>query len=187
MSTDRKTQCGNAAEVPDLSELSASKKTALTPDQLAPANEADLTSASISASDVMRVSQRTDMRRTAKEISVSPDKSAVTLSNSRSRADTSKSHENGRMGLFKNPFYRYDGGIMNKLMAFIGNILKMIERFILKLLGMRDAAPVPGQQKNTSQAKPETKEAAQDAAVKEKQEKEKRKERLEMAGPGARN
>jgi|GEM_PF-1890196 len=186
MSTDRKTQCGNAAEVTDLSQLSASKKTALTPDQLAPANEADLSSASISASDVMRVSSRSE-RRATQTIPSGPDKSTVTLTNSRSRADTSKSPENGKMGLFKNPFYRYDGGIMNKLMAFIGNILKMIERFILRLLGMRDAAPVPGQQKNTSQAKPETKDAPQDAAVKDKQEKEKRKERLEMAGPGARH
>jgi hypothetical protein len=187
MSTDRKTQCGNAAEVTDLSELSALKKeTALTPDQLAPANDSDLSSASISASDVMRVSSRSG-RRVIQTTPSGPDKSTVSLTNSRSRADISKSPESGRMGLFKNPFYRYDGGIMNKLMAFIGNILKMIERFILRLLGMRDAAPVPCQQKNTSQAKPETKEAAQDAAVKEKQEKEKLKERLDMAGPGARH
>lgn len=202
---NRKIQSGNTVEGSDLSDLCASKETTLKPGEFAPANEADLSIASIPPSDVMRVSQRPEVRRTIGEsleptkkpetgdpltgnsISKSPiSKSSVTLTNSRSRSESSKSAENGKMGLFKNPFYRYDGGLMNKLMAFIGNILKLIERFILRLLGMRDEAPMPQQNSASPKNKADTPDAATDAATKEEKARDKRKEKIEGAQAGAR-
>jgi hypothetical protein len=197
---NRKIQSGNTVEGSDLSDLCASKETTLKPGEFAPANEADLSIASIPPSDVMRVSQRPEVRRTIGE-SLEPTKnpetgdpitkspistSSVTLTNSRSRSESSKSAENGKMGLFKNPFYRYDGGLMNKLMAFIGNILKLIERFILRLLGMRDEAPMPQQNSASPKNKADTPDAATDAANKEEKARDKRKEKIEEARAGAR-
>jgi hypothetical protein len=197
---NRKIQSGNTVEGSDLSDLCASKETTLKPGEFAPANEADLSIASIPPSDVMRVSQRPEVRRTIGE-SLEPTKnpetgdpitkspistSSVTLTNSRSRSESSKSAENGKMGLFKNPFYRYDGGLMNKLMAFIGNILKLIERFILRLLGMSDEAPMPQQNSASPKNKADTPDAATDAANKEEKARDKRKEKIEEARAGAR-
>ena len=181
---ERKVQSGNAAEVIDLSELSAVKNPDLSPGELTPANNQDLTDLSISDPSVTRV-PHTPIARGVRSRSNGADVGTVTLSNSRSRTGASKSPESGKIGVFKNPFYRYDGGLMNKLIAFIGNILKLIERFILRLFGMRDAGPLPAQQKNQSKPNLENNDQAQDAADKQKKDKESRKDRLEANSRGA--
>lgn len=140
------------------------------------ANSPDLASASISPSEVLRVSQRTDVRRSIQENASTPQAS-LELTNSRSRSAAGKSADGTATGIFKNPFYRYDGGLLNKILALIGNILKALERIFLRLLGARDAARTPHRH-NSSQTKPES---ATTDAHEQQLEKEKRKERREQA------
>ena len=61
-----------------------------------------------------------------------------------SRVGASSKH-----GIFKNPLYNYEGGLMDKLIALLGNIVKFIERIILSLLGARDDSVDPHQNSNS--------------------------------------
>jgi hypothetical protein len=64
-----------------------------------------------------------------------------------SRAGASSKH-----GIFKNPLYNYEGGLMDKLIALLGNLVKFIERIILSLLGARDDSVDPHQNSNSNGA-----------------------------------
>jgi len=172
---NRKIQTATQIEGSDLSELASAKDLhqSLT---ASPANATDLASASISPADVLRVSQRTDIRKSVHE-RVPTQETAVELTNSRSKSSAPRTTEGGaKQGVFKNAFYRYDGGLLNKILALIGNILKVIERLFLRLLGARDAvAP------NTQQSPSNKREDTTTDSSKQELEKEKRKERREQA------
>lgn len=173
---NRKIQAATQNEVADLSELASSKDLHQTISSI-PANATDLTSASISSADVLRVSQRSDIRKSLHE-RVSPQEVSVELTNSRSKASPSRSAEGGtKNGVFKNAFYRYDGGLLNKILALIGNILKVIERLFLRLLGARDAVTTPNNPQSTSSKREDT----NTDSSKQEIDKEKRKERREQA------
>jgi len=173
---NRKTQTTTQNEGTDLSELASSKD--LHPAiSTTPANTTDLASASISLADVLRVSQRIDVRKSVHE-RVPAQETSIELTNSRSKASAPRSAEGDvKNGIFKNAFYRYDGGLLNKILALIGNILKVIERFFLRLLGARDAVAPP----NNPQSASSKREDTSTDSSKQELEKEKRKERREQA------
>jgi hypothetical protein len=141
------------------------------------ASVSDLASASLSSADVMRVTQRTDIRNSLQDRATPATKTSVDLTNSKSRASALKSVANNDSGIFKNPFYRYDGGLLNKILALIGNILKALERLFLRLLGARDSAPTP----NRSQTPQTKKDDGTSATQQQQEERDKRKERREQA------
>lgn len=81
----------------------------------------------------------------------------VRLSNSASCSQTNerrsaKAGASPKHGIFKNPVYNYEGGLMDKLIALLGNIVKFIERIILSLLGARDNSVDPNQNSNSKGA-----------------------------------
>jgi ribosomal protein L12E/L44/L45/RPP1/RPP2 len=173
---NRKTQTATQIEGADLSELASAKDLHQSP-TASPANATDLASASISPADVLRVSQRTDIRKSVHE-RVPAQETAVELTNSRSKSSAPRSTEAGaKQGIFKNAFYRYDGGLLNKILALIGNILKVIERLFLRLLGARDAVAPPSNPQSTSSKRDDK---TTDSS-KQELEKENRKERREQA------
>jgi len=172
---NRKTQSLATSESADLSMLSATKDLHELSDKI-PANTADLASASISPAEVMRSSSRTDIRKAVQD-KVPAHSASVELTNSRSRAQNSSSANSQKPGVFKNPFYRYDGGLINKILSLIANILKVLERFFLRLLGARDKIE-PQQRQQSTPTKPEDGALA---SKEEQLERDKRKERREAA------
>lgn len=164
----------------DLSKLAADKnlhKTAKIEADLTiePANSPDLATASISPADTLRVSARPEIRKTIQ------DATSVELTNSRSRSTTNQRDLGSKTGIFKNPFYRYDGGLLNKILALIGNILKIIERIFLRLLGARDTTPTPNrsQSNHIKSAETGTENLEQITELDRKRRKE-RRERAEL-------
>jgi hypothetical protein len=172
-------------ELQELSDLAARKD--LHEVNTEPANSADLTAdltaASISPKNVMRVPQQAAIRSKAGQIRSAH---SVELTNNRSRTNSrptarttgAKSSENRAHGIFKNPKYSYDGGVINKIFSLLGNIIEVLVRFLLRLLGARDVI-APGQR--PQQAK--TTADREGSSTKESQEleREKRKERREQS------
>jgi hypothetical protein len=171
-----KVQAATGVEAGDLSDLAASKNLR-EGISIAPANSTDLATASISSADVMRVSQRSDIRRAVQD-RITPQQATVELTNGRSRSTLSKSSDTTAVGIFKNPFYRYDGGLLNKVLALIGNILKALERIFLRLLGARDTSPTPHQ---TQPTRAKSDGVAAESQEKQKLDQQKRKELREQA------
>ena len=173
---NRNIQTATQIEGAGLSELTSSKDLHQTL-SATPANATDLASASISPADVLRVSQRPDIRKAVLE-QVPQIDTSVELTNSRSRAPAQRSAEGGvKNGVFKNAFYRYDGGLLNKILALIGNILKVIERLFLRLLGARDTVAPPNNPQSTSSKREDTSTDSSEQEL----EKERRKELREQA------
>jgi len=128
----------------DLSELSASKDLHHK-NETRPANSTDLASASISSSNFVRSSS---------QLGALSDKTAPNIITTRSPASETK-HQTGTSngtaastnGVFKNPLYPYRGGLVSKIITFFANLLKVLERIFLRLLGVRDTvAPAPRHQ-----------------------------------------
>lgn len=117
----------------DLSDLRASKDLHKTNDPR-PVNEADLSSASISATNILRAAPRHDPRSYSLRSTVltSPSHGAE------KRASSPSAQPAGPNGILKNPTYQYTGGFLSKIITFIANVLKFVERLFLRLLGARD-------------------------------------------------
>ena len=158
-----KSQDASATGQFDLTDLRASKDLH-TKGAQAPANAADLSSASISATNIVRATHKPEVRRDPFHHSTSPSesRSAQTTTNKHTR-----SADGAAPGIFKNPTYRYSGGFISRVITFIANILKVLERLILRLLGARDLkAPTPQPQ----QAQKKTNSAALDQPSNDKKE-----------------
>jgi hypothetical protein len=50
------------------------------------------------------------------------------------RSARTKSNPSKPIGLFKNPFYKYRGGILSRIITFVANLLKLLEGLILRRL-----------------------------------------------------
>ena len=115
----------------DLSDLSASKDL-LKLGNSQTANEADLSSASISPSTVVRVAAKPQMRRDlvsqSSSVSTEPDPTPGLQKKKRGAPD--QPH-----GLFKNPVYPYSGDPLTRIMTFLANLLKFLERLLLGFFG----------------------------------------------------
>jgi hypothetical protein len=151
-----------------LESLSASKdlhKQARSAVDKDPANQSDLSSASISSADVLRASPRTEMRQ---GVLIQTSTSAVETTRAKGRSRSSTG--NKEVGLFKNPHWEYSGGIVSKFITFLANLFKVLERLILKLLGGGDVAPLPkqGPMSKTPKEAPSSKEPEQERKEREK-------------------
>lgn len=128
----------------DLSDLSASKdlhKKA----NMQPSNATDLASVSISSSSFVRASSQPGpaSERSIQNTTVDRALAAET----KAQTATTKSAAATAPGLFKNPVYPYRGGLASKIITFFANLLKVLERLFLRLLGARDVvAPTPRHQ-----------------------------------------
>lgn len=148
-------------EQQELSELAVRKD--LHRSETAPANAADLHSdlaaASISQKDVIRVTPNPDIASGVRRFRASP-LTTVDLWDGRSRSSSrltnpsatltstrkadAKSAERGPNGIFKNPRFSYEGGLLNKIFSLLSNMIQVLVQFLLRLLGARDTvAPTP--------------------------------------------
>lgn len=134
----------------DLSGLSASKDLHQRVHQQ-PSNATDLASVSISSSSFVR---------SAPPVAPGPEKSQRTSTAERLHTPESKHQANqGKVvskaapGIFKNPTYPYSGGLASKIITFLANLLKVLERIFLRLLGARDLV-TPAPRNQPSQTKP---------------------------------
>jgi len=128
----------------DLSDLSASKDLHKKAD-MQPSNATDLASVSISSSSFVRASSQAVPAAQRGRHSTTLDRAITT--ETKLQATTTKSSTTTTPGLFKNPFYPYRGGLASKIITFFANLLKILERLFLRLLGARDVvAPTPRHQ-----------------------------------------
>jgi hypothetical protein len=165
-----KLKTGNAAAQEaenTLSDLSASKhlhnKPANTPTSTltstltgTPANNldnpTDLTSVSMGGTNVIRTSPPPQGQPRIISACV---KHTPTQSTKQSSASTGSAKQ--EFGLFKNPKYSYRGDIISKIISFFANLLKVLERIFLRLIGGGDkVAPPTAVQKTASPAKSTT-------------------------------
>ena len=94
----------------------------------------DLSSVSIENNNVIRVSEKPQLRRPlAKNQSLSQNPRP-------SQAKTATGRQREAYGVFKNPLFKYEGGLANRIISFLANVLKAIEQIILRLLGKRDTS-----------------------------------------------
>lgn len=137
--------------------------------------DTDLSQVSIPSSGIPRVSAKTDKR-----IIRTPN---LTASN---EVDTDKSREASRKeageaaatgGILKNPHYAYQGNLIERFVTFVANILKTLERILLRFLSGEDA-PLP---KPTQQSRvPESDTPAPDEERKKREEREKLQRELSI-------
>jgi hypothetical protein len=136
-----KTNAAGSQEALDLSKLRASKDIPTT----LPENAPNLSQCSIAPKNVHRVATQPTSRSMQ---SLRPSPSIATL-RSEVAARTSKANSKpSRMrpnGLFSNPYYRYKGGPISRLITFLANLLKMIEQLFFKVFmpAPLPAAPSP--------------------------------------------
>jgi hypothetical protein len=162
---------------PTLGELSASKdlhKTKGSDLHAEPANQSDLTNVSLSSANVMRVPHRPEIRRElSTRNSIGTEQEQSTSSQRTRQGGTSSKPVHG---VFTNPAYKYSGGLASKIISFFANILKVIERLLLRLLiGPDRSAPAQTQQaRSTTPTQTEATSPAASMQEREKQEREKR-------------
>lgn len=99
----------------------------------------------------------------------------VRQSSSRSKTSCTKQY-----GLFKNPFFKYRGGVVSRIISFFANLLKLLEILMLRGLSKLKSSP----KKVVSKTEPAIDPILQEA--KRKAEEERAKERKKMSLPGAR-
>lgn len=123
---------GSPQEAIDLNELHASKtQEALRTEVLEPSNT-DLSSASIQSISVVRLSARPEKRKHA-----GPLRPTSTEGELQKEANASKKPLQGKgqpHGLLKNPYFPYQGNLLERFVTFIANFLKVAELSILKSL-----------------------------------------------------
>lgn len=126
-------------EVSELNDLRASKDLGFKSanSDLANSTNTDLSQISIAAAGVERLSQRPDKRIIRPGANSATSNEAVSQGASRQRKAPS-----AEVGVFKNPYYPYQGSIIDRFVALVANIFKALEKLILKLLGGADA-PLP--------------------------------------------
>lgn len=117
-------------------------------------NDADLASASISTSDIMRASHRPGTRRDiAARTSTDTARDATRTTARQHHKDTSLSKR--EHGVITNPAFKYDGGLVSKLVSFFANILKVLERLLLRLLMGPDVVAPTTRPQSTTPREPE--------------------------------
>jgi hypothetical protein len=113
-------------------------------------NDADLTSASIAATDVLRSPHRQGVvvRGPPAKVGAGTTSNLQTLD--KRRVNPQKQPQKKTNGVFTNPTYKYNGGFLSKIIAFFANILKAIERLFLRLLNGPDQIITPSNRQNTA-------------------------------------
>jgi len=114
-------------EAADLSSLRASA-----PESARSNGSPDLASASIQSIPVARVSARQEKRPLSKLIpspTISSLREQASKDLPRKRGSATKPH-----GIFKNPYFKYEGGPIGRIVAFLANLLKALETALLQRL-----------------------------------------------------
>jgi hypothetical protein len=128
----------------DLSDLSASKDLHRKVDTH-PSTAQDVASLSISSSNFVRSSTQTGLHSERAPRPIATDRSVS--SETKHQTSTSNGSTSVATGIFRNPAYPYRGGLASKIITFFANLLKVLERIFLRLLGARDSvAPTPRHQ-----------------------------------------
>ena len=112
---------GSPQEAIDLTELHASKTQEQLRASAFDSSHTDLASASIPSSSVVRLSARPEKRKLTNLSSEnSSSQEPKVLNNPVTRS--SQKH-----GVFKNPYFPYEGGPLGRLISLIANLLKVVE------------------------------------------------------------
>lgn len=129
-------------EAQDLTELHAAK----TQEALRPKNtdtvNTDLASSSIQPIGVVRLSARPEKRKlTPPPISTAPDCEHATESTVEQRPSSKRGQSHG---ILTNPYFPYKGGLFERLIALVANLIRYLERNLLASLHDRTPpAPIP--------------------------------------------
>lgn len=132
---------GTHQEALDLTNLHASKSQESLRNTISDASNTDLSSASIQSISVVRLSARPEKRK------ISP----ITVPTVPELDDTREQKQSGRPhptrgqnhGILKNPYFPYQGGLVERFITLLANVLKHLERSLLASL--RPQAPHPPQ------------------------------------------
>lgn len=116
---------GSPQEAIDLNELHASKThEQLRADVFASTNT-DLASASIQSINVVRLSARPEKRKLTH---LSPGTSLDPFEQHEPKTGTKPTvRSNHKHGIFKNPYFPYEGGPLGRLISLIANLMKVVE------------------------------------------------------------
>jgi hypothetical protein len=157
----------NGAQAIDLTELHASVTAGLKAEQPPASQNTDLASASSPSANIVRLSAKPEKRPLSH---LSPGATTTTEPATKSVARKG-APSNRPNGIITNPYYRYEGGLLDKIITFFANILKFLERALLRSLTQTKPAP-PQRQVVPSTEKTE-----------EKEKKEKARENLDVQLP----
>lgn len=130
----------NHQSTPEAIDLSTLRATA--PEHDRASGGTDLSAASIQSIPVARLSARQEKRSLSKLIpspTISTLREQVSKDSPKRRATPGKPH-----GILNNPYYKYEGGPLGRLVAFVANLLKALETALLRRL---KPAPRPIPQK----------------------------------------
>lgn len=120
----------NSSQAIDLTELHASVTAGLRNAPPATPENTDLATASIASANVVRLSAKIEKRDlTQLSMGTTTSNETTTQATPRKGAPSHRPH-----GIITNPYYRYEGGLLDKLIAFLANILKFLERTLLRAL-----------------------------------------------------
>lgn len=136
-----------------------------------PSNASDLSTATISATNVHRVSPKIEPRRDPALLGTSRTHAQsrhIIRSGSQSKGQTNKAE----FGIFSNPAYKYSGGLVSKILSFFANILKVLERLFIRLLAGPDRQAPPPQVRTGKPTSQPTQEHAPDTDKKKREERE---------------
>lgn len=147
----------NASQAIDLTELHASVTAGLKNETPKTPENTDLAAASIPSANIIRVSARPE-KRDFTQLSAS----TATPEPTPQQAPRKGAPSNRPHGIITNPYYRYEGGLLDKLITFFANILKFLERALLRALTPTKPA-TPQRKVVPPTEKPEEKEKKEDS------------------------
>ena len=131
-------------EAIDLTDLHASQSTQALRAEITQAANTDLASASIQSISVVRLSPRPERRKlTSPSLAASE---GPEQSQEQKKAAHPRPRADARFGVLKNPFYKYEGNILERCITLLANLLKVIEISLLKSFKPQ---PPPAPQKVT--------------------------------------
>lgn len=143
----------NTSQAIDLTELHASVTAGLKTEITTTSQNTDLTTASIPSANVVRLSAKPE-KRPLSHLSVG----AHTTTEPETKVAPRKGAPSNRPnGIITNPYYRYEGGLLDKLITFLANVLKFLERALLRALAPQRPA-VPQQKVSARPEKTEEKD-----------------------------
>ena len=147
----------HAPQAIDLTELHASVTAGLKRETTPKPENTDLAAASIPSANVVRLSVKPE-KRDLSHVSLGATTNPETTTRPTPRKGAPSNRPNG---IITNPYYRYEGGLLDKLITFFANVLKFLERALLRALS--PAKPITPQRtvvpsKETAEEKEREKE-----------------------------
>jgi hypothetical protein len=129
---------GTHHEVRDLADLHASKTQEALRHSEAEVSNTDLSSASIQSMSVVRLSARPEKRKVSSlNVATTPGLESQPEQETKQRAERKLNQSHG---ILKNPYFLYKGGLFERFITLLANLLKYLERSLLASL--RPQAPI---------------------------------------------